>query len=228
MQTTRKTILHHLKTNGQATVDELALVLKLTTVTVRHHLDILRGEGFVSDPVIRHRSSPGRPQYAYALTSKASEEFPKNYCDLAALVLEEFKARTPPQGVNVFFEGVAQRMAALAPPTLPGAGLAERFERAAAYLNSQGYVAHWEQGDAGFYLHTCNCPYEALARDNQELCGMDLSLVSNLLGEVPQRVSRVVEGAATCAYFIPEQTKDDPAGISGAGRRKTKEETAGI
>lgn len=203
MQATRKTILHYLKTNGQATVDELAAVLELTSVTVRHHLDILRSEGYVSDPVIRHRSSPGRPQYAYTLTGKASEEFPKQYCSLAALVLQEMKACTPPQGVNVFFEGLAHRLTALAPTALPGEDLAQRLERTVDFLNRQGYVAHSEEVEDGYLLHTCNCPYEALAKDNQELCGMDLTLVSNLLGEVPRRVSRVVEGAATCAYFVP-------------------------
>jgi predicted ArsR family transcriptional regulator len=207
MQETRKTILHYLKTNGAATVDELALVLKLTTVTVRHHLDILRSEGYVCDPVIRHRASPGRPQYTYTLTSKASEEFPKNYCDLAALVLEQVRASAPPQTVNVFFEGVANRMAALAPQADPDEDLAQRFERAVAFLNCQGYVAHWEQADEGYLLHTCNCPYEALAKDNPELCGMDLTLVSNLLGEVPRRVSRVVEGASSCAYLIPTRPR---------------------
>jgi predicted ArsR family transcriptional regulator len=203
MQKTRKAILDYLKEKSEATVDELALVLKLTTVTVRHHLDILRSDGLVSDPVIRHRASPGRPQYAYTLTGKASEQFPKNYCDLAARVMEEVKASAPPQAINVFFEGVAHRMASQAPALVPGETPDQRLERVVDFLNSQGYVANWERTPDGFLLHTCNCPYEALAKDNPELCGMDLTLVSNLLGEVPQRVSRVVEGAASCAYFIP-------------------------
>jgi predicted ArsR family transcriptional regulator len=205
MQKTRKTILDFIKENGEATVDELADVLGLTTVTVRHHLDILRSDGCVNEPVIRHRSSPGRPQYAYTLAAKASEHFPKNYCDLAALVLDEVRASSPPQAINVFFEGVANRMSALAPAPVPGEALDERLERAVCFLNSQGYVASYERVEDGYVLQTCNCPYEALAKDNQELCGMDLTLMANLLGEVPQRVSRVVEGAVSCAYFIPER-----------------------
>jgi predicted ArsR family transcriptional regulator len=188
-------------------------VLGLTSVTVRHHLDILRSDELVNEPAVRHRSSPGRPQYAYTLTGKASEQFPKNYCDLAARVLEEVKASTPPQAVNVFFEGVANRMSALAPPAIRGEDLTERFDRAVAFLNSQGYVANWERVEEGYLLHTCNCPYEALAKDNQELCGMDLTLVSNLLGEVPRRVSRVVEGASSCAYLIPARAPEQTARI---------------
>lgn len=203
MQATRELILQYLKENGEATVDELANLLDLTSVTVRHHLDVLRGADLVADPVIRHRSSPGRPQYLYTLTKKASAYFPKNYCDLAANVIAEFKATTTPEAVHVFFLTVANRMTALAPPLVPGEAMTDRLDRAVAFLNGQGYVASWQRTTEGYLLHTNNCPYEALAGQNPELCSMDLGLASNLLGMVPQRVSRLVEGATSCAYFVP-------------------------
>jgi predicted ArsR family transcriptional regulator len=214
MQQTRKWILDYLKEHGQATVDELAGVLELTSVTVRHHLDILRGEGLVSEPLVRHRTTPGRPQFTYALTDKASQHFPKNYRDLAAKLLEEVKAYAPPQGVNVIFEGVANRLSASAPPLVPGEPMTERLDRAVNFLNSQGYVASWEPAESGYLLHTCNCPYEALAEKNQELCRMDLSFVGNLVGNDVQRVSRVIEGASSCAYLVrePHETATMPAG----------------
>jgi predicted ArsR family transcriptional regulator len=214
MQHTRKLILGYLKEHGQATVDELAGVLNLTSVTVRHHLDILRGEGSVSEPLVRHRTTPGRPQFAYALTDKASQHVPKNYRDLAAKLLEEVKAYAPPQGVNVIFEGVANRLSASAPRLVPGEPMTERLDRAVAFLNSQGYVASWEPADSGFLLHTCNCPYESLAERNPELCQMDLSLVRNLVGGNVQRVSRVIEGASSCAYLVhePQEAAEMPVG----------------
>jgi predicted ArsR family transcriptional regulator len=201
MHKTRKKILEYLKEHGEATIDDLASMLgRLTTVTVRHHLDILRGEGLVGEPLVRHRNTPGRPQFVYSLTAKASDEFPKNYCDLAAKLLEEVKAVTPPHGVNLIFEGVANRLSATAPKLVPGEPVAERLERAVTFLNDQGYVASWEQTGEGYLLHTCNCPYEGLAKQNPELCSMDLTLASNLLGGSVQRVSRVVYGASSCTY----------------------------
>jgi predicted ArsR family transcriptional regulator len=205
MQKTRRLILDYLKEHGQATVDELAEVLRLNSVTVRHHLDILRGTGLIGEPTIRHRSTPGRPQYCYALTEEASQQFPKNYCDLAGKLIEEVKASAPSNVIDLIFEGVAVRLAQAAPGLVPGEPMPERLDRAVDYLNSQGYVANWEQTEAGWLLQTCNCPYEALADRNPELCGMDLSLVTNLLGVAPERVSRVVEGAATCAYLFPTE-----------------------
>lgn len=224
MHKTRKRIIEYLKEHGEATIDELAGVLgRLTTVTVRHHLDILRGEGLVAEPVVRHRNTPGRPQYVYSLTAKASDEFPKNYCDLAAKLLEEVKATTPPQGVNLIFEGVANRLSAAAPKLVPGEPVAERLERAVSFLNDQGYVASWEATGNGYLLHTCNCPYEGLTRQNPELCGMDLTLASNLLGGTVQRVSRVVDGASSCAYRL---VLADAVGAPEAGEAIKKSETS--
>ncbi len=202
MQKTRRLILDYLMEHGQATVDELSEILGLNSVTVRHHLDILRSTGLVGKPSIRHRSTPGRPQYSYGLTGEASTQFPKNYCDLAGKLLEEVKASASPQVVSLLLEGVALRLANTASCLAPDTPLPQRLDRAVAFLNSLGYVASWEATEAGCRLQTCNCPYEGLADRNPELCGMDLSLVTNLLGVVPERVSRVVEGASSCAYLI--------------------------
>lgn len=208
MQETRQLILEHLKEQGPATVDQLAQVVGLTAVTVRHHLDILHAEGLVTDPLIRHRTSPGRPQYVYALTEKATLHFPKNYDHLAEKIVEEIKVAATPQTVNLIFEGVADRLAAGAPAPMAGEPMTERLERAVTFLNQHGYVARWEATTEGYLLHTSNCPYEALAPHHPELCKMDIKLVQNLLGAIPQPVGRLVDGAASCAYLIRET---DPA-----------------
>ena len=73
MQTTRQRILEILKEKRQATVEELSEELELTPVTVRHHLEILRGEGLISAPSVLRRPGPGRPQHTYALTEAAGD-----------------------------------------------------------------------------------------------------------------------------------------------------------
>jgi len=204
MQRTRQLILNHLKEHGPATADDLAAVLNLTTVTVRHHLDILRREAWVAEPAIRRRSSPGRPQYAYALTAQAASRFPNNYGELAAKLIEEIKTDPASDNINVIFEGVAARVAAEAPCPSPGEQMTTRLDRAAAFLNQRGYAARWEPAPEGYLFHTECCPYDAIAPKHPELCNMDMMLVGNLLGVIPQRVSRVVEGAETCCYLIRE------------------------
>lgn len=212
-QQTRQAILEYLKHNGPATVDELADRVRLNSVTVRHHLDILRREELISEPVVRHRSTPGRPQYVYTLSEKATTHFPKNYCDLAAKLLEEVRASTPPDGITVLFEGVANRLSATAPKPSGDEPLVRRLDRAVDFLNDHGYVANWEQQGDTYLLHTRNCPYEALAKNNPELCKMDLSLASNLLGASVDRVSRVLDGDSSCSYCVAS-TPAEPAAAS--------------
>jgi len=206
-QKTRQAILDNLKEHGPATVDELVKVLGLNSVTVRHHLDILRSEELIADPVVRHRNKPGRPQYVYGLSDKASTRFPKNYCELAAKLLEEVKASAAPGSVGVILDGVANRLAATAPKCAGDQPVTQRLDRAVTFLNDHGYVAGWDSSGGGYLLHTCNCPYEGLAKDNPELCNMYLTLTASLLGGTVERVSRVLDGASCCSYRLSELAK---------------------
>lgn len=206
MQSTRQLILNYLKEHGQATVDELAKTLKLTTVTVRHHLDILRGEELVAEPVVQRRGGRGRPNYLFGLTTKSAEHFPKNYQSLATHLVSELKT-TDRRMVNVIFEGVARRLAAEAPPVRPHEGLATRLNRAVAFLNERGYVAQWDKSSEGYRLHTSNCPYAMLSGEHTELCLMDATLMSQLIGAPVECAGRQVEGAAHCVYWVRDTSK---------------------
>jgi predicted ArsR family transcriptional regulator len=202
MQATRRRILEILKEQGQATVDELSEKLNLTAVTVRHHLDVLRSEELVDPPVVRHRSTPGRPQYVYALTPRAAEYFPKNFDGLSNRLLDSMRCALDERQINVIFEGVTQRFVAEAPPAGPTETLEQSLDRITAFLDRHGYVARWEKVPEGYVLHTSNCPYEGTAADYPELCAMDFSMMAALLGQRPERMGRLVEGCGSCSYLI--------------------------
>ncbi|MEP7293214.1 MAG: helix-turn-helix domain-containing protein [Chloroflexota bacterium] len=207
MQETRRTILEILRRRRQATVDEIVEELQkrrgnITAVTVRHHLKLLQEAALISSPELRRRSSPGRPQYIYALTEKAREHFPQNYQHLAEGLLGELQKHLPPAGVNVILEGVADRMAGEA--HVPEGDLADRLDAAVDYLTGRGYEARWEQSADGYVLFTSNCPYHNISASNTMLCEMDLRLISSLLSVVPRRISHIHAGDETCSYLIPE------------------------
>jgi predicted ArsR family transcriptional regulator len=206
MQPKRQQILDHLKANGPATVEELAELLNVSPVTVRHHLDILRSEELVGDPVVRRKTSRGRPQHVFALTDKAAVHFPKRYDDLAGRVLDQLKAHGDPRLVNVIFEAVTASLLDEAPRPSVDTPLQQRLDQAARYLNERGYVARWEPAESGFLLHTCNCPYATVAPRHDELCRMDTALISALLGFEPERRARLADGDGSCAYFIPAES----------------------
>jgi predicted ArsR family transcriptional regulator len=203
MQSTRQRILEILKERNQATVEELGEQLGLTSVTIRHHLDILRGEGLVGPPAVLRRRGPGRPQYAYELTEKAGDYFPKNYHNLADLMFDEIRQRVTQAELEQIMDSVADRMAAQAPSFKRTRKPREILNGAVQFLNDQGYVARWEKTPEGEYLlQTCNCPYERVAQVHSEICKMDAHLVAQLVGVSSQRMSHMASGDDSCVFRI--------------------------
>ena len=210
MQQTRRHILEILKERKEATIDEIVEALsnrigKITAVTVRHHLEILRGDGLVAEPTVRRRSAPGRPQYVYALTERAADIFPNNYQGLATGLLQQLKATLTPGQVSEILEGVADSMAERV--TIPDAPLDVRLEHVVAFLNTAGYAATAQPADGGHVLSITNCPYEQVTCSNPELCKMDERLIANLLGVRPRRISWRQEDGENCAYLIKNGTQ---------------------
>ncbi len=208
MQQTRQYILDTLHEHGEATVDELVNALRvrinhdITAVTVRHHLDILRSEELVTAPAVRRRHTPGRPQYVYALTEKALDIFPNNYQNLTAALLNQIKATLPTRQVNTIMDHVADELIAKAP--LLNGMLEARLDSVIKYMSQHGYEASWETSSDGYLLRIGNCPYRGISTNHEELCGMDLRLVTGLVGVAPRRLTRITAKDESCVYLIPK------------------------
>jgi predicted ArsR family transcriptional regulator len=202
LQSTRERILNILKEGGQATVDSLSQELGLTAVTIRHHLDILRGEGLIASPLIRRRKTPGRPQYVYTLADKAASFFPKRYGQLTNLILDELRLRLSPVEMDQMMRNIGERIASQA--NLPRKdGVEARLTAVTDFLNELGYMARWEQQEDGDYaLHVANCPYEAVSHQDHQICTIDMTLLTCLLGTSPQRISWSAQGDQDCSYLI--------------------------
>jgi predicted ArsR family transcriptional regulator len=213
MQKTRQQIIDILNHHGRATVQEIVKQLRqrrgdyITAVTVRHHLNLLQGQNLISTIDTRHQNKPGRPQHIYELTEAAQDHLPSNYQHLIINLIERLEQQLEPTQVNVIFEGIADSMAAKVDLSLlERLETHQRLEAVAEYLNSHGYDATWEHSERGFLLHTSNCPYHEVAKENDVLCQMDLRLISALMGIVPRRQSLVSCGEATCSYLFPHES----------------------
>ena len=202
MQVTRERILNILKERGQATVDALSEELGLTAVTVRHHLDILRGEGLIAAPNIHRRKTPGRPQYIYTLADKADSFFPKRYRHLSNLILDEVRTYLSPAEVEQMMQDIGKRIASQADVPAQD-GFEDRLVAAIKFLNELGYMARWEHHDNGDYLlHIANCPSEEVSRQDQQICTIDMTLLTHLLDVSPERISWSAQGDQGCSYLF--------------------------
>ena len=201
MQKTRESIIQILKSRGQATVDELSQELELTSVTVRHHLEILRHEGLVAPPQPLRRAGPGRPQHLYRLTDEASDLFPKNYDLLTTEVLREMTECLPPEEMDRALERIAERMARQA--SIPrDSDFSTQVEATVQFLNTLGFMATVEEVDNRFVLHIANCPYERVSRHRPEPCAIDTALLSQLLGDEVVDIEQDADPTGHCTYVF--------------------------
>ncbi len=203
MQNVRQRILQILQERGQATVADLAEALNMAPVSVRHHLDILQGDGLIRVDGVRRRRGAGRPQHVYALTPEAVLVFPKNYDEVLHYLLEALEQDLSPQEMDALVCRIAQRMASQfrAVPESEE----ERLERAVAFLNERGYMARWERGEDGVVLLLVNCPYAGLIAEHGQLCRLDAVLLQHLLGGDEEIIveETIREGAYRCQFRVP-------------------------
>jgi len=205
MQDTRQQILEIMKRYGEVTVQDLSKELRLTSVTVRHHLEILRSEGYISDPEVKRSNKPGRPRYVYHLTSTAADLFPNNYSGLASALLSSIDACEDPHQREVLLDRAAENIAARSGdlPTHPDL----RVESVVTFLNQQGYVSRWEKdpGQAKRYtIYVSSCPYIHVSQTHTGACQIDLRMVRLLAGpdmEVRREADAARQGGL-CVYTL--------------------------
>jgi predicted ArsR family transcriptional regulator len=201
MQDTRQQILEILKRDKEVTVQDLSQQLGLTSVTVRHHLEILRAEGYITEPEVQRSNRPGRPRYIYQLTSTAADLFPNNYSGLTNALLDALEARLPSQEYEDLLEDVAHRMVEKAGrlPSDPR----DRVERITDFLNRQGFVARWEEeSDERFFITISNCPYHYVAQNHNEVCHIDEVILRSLTGGELSPKKREAYKGGLCRYEI--------------------------
>jgi predicted ArsR family transcriptional regulator len=201
MQDTRQQILEILKRRGEVTVQDLSNELGLTSVTVRHHLEILRSEGYITDPEVRRSNRPGRPRYVYRLTSTAADLFPNNYSGLASALLDAMHECISPETYTKMIEKTAEYMAEDA-DQLPD-DPEERIESVTTFLNQHGFVARWEEQEAGrYHIIISSCPYHHVSQRYDEPCMVDYHMIKSLVGGDVERLQNEAKTSGLCVYEV--------------------------
>ena len=200
MQETRQQILTFLKEKGSATIEELATGLDLTPITVRHHISILSGEGYLATHQVRRKV--GRPHYVYSLTEKASDLFPQGYHLLTDRLLEELRGMVGEDGMKLMLSHLADKLAASISPQISDGTLEQRLDQAAHILVKEGFLAKWERTQDGYIFYELNCPYRRVIQHHPEVCTMDQQFLSEVLRISVEKIDCIVGGGERCSYRV--------------------------
>jgi predicted ArsR family transcriptional regulator len=204
MHDTRWTVLELIRTTPQPTVASLADSLKVSQITVRHHLATLQAEGLIQmQPV---REGVGRPKHIYSLTEAAQRYFPNQYHALVEGLLDTLKTTLPAEQVNHILDSMAAKVASKYHTVPVGGTLEQRLQHLVAILGEEGFMAEIrEAGDgSGKVLAELNCPYQYVGQRHREVCRIDRLLIEQVLGQEVQQTSCILNGDHCCTFSLKE------------------------
>jgi DeoR family suf operon transcriptional repressor len=203
---TRDTILRALRSQVNCTVKELADIVGISPVSVRHHLINLQAEGLVHVEEVRH--GVGRPHHTFSLTEKALEFFPSRYFRLTNRLLEKIKESLSDEKLDELLLSLAISMAEESAAHLKNLPLIGRVQGLVKILSEEGFEPELNTEDDKMFIRVLSCPYLNLAREHPEICMIDQSFIAKALSVPVERVTCIVEGDDHCNYKI-EPTGED-------------------
>ncbi len=200
---TQRRVLIALKRRGEATADELASTLEISSSAVRQHLSALRSAGFIT--ARQERGHSGRPADKYHATDLAEPLFGTT-ANLSIELLEHIEEEDP-ELVNRVFERRRRRLVEEANDRLEGEPIDKRVAVLTELLDAQGYLADFDAlGDDHYRINLHSCAIWAVANRFQQACTAELDFIRDLIPDATvERVTLKTDGAHTCAYEITVQ-----------------------
>ena len=208
---TRQKVLHTLLKNHRCTINELAEVVEINPISVRHHISRLQADGLVTSEEERH--GVGRPRQVYFLTEAGLEQFPTRYLRLTIRLLEQLKDNLPPKMVDQLFSQMATDLVEEYTSTakLQDLTIEQRLELVHDLLREEGFDLEWEKKDDQYFIREVNCPYLHVGQNHPEVCVIDQTLISTVLDLPTEKVKCILDGDNQCTYVVPDRTNLIPS-----------------
>lgn len=202
---TQQRVLTALKRQGEATADELADTLEISSSAVRQHLGALRSAGLIAARQVR--GQPGRPADRYSTTELADPLFATADSTLSIELLGHIEEEDP-ELVGRVFDRRRRHLVEAAEVDLAGESIDDRVRSLADLLDAQGYLADAEMvTDDHYRINLHSCAIWPVANLYRQACTSELDFIRDLLpGATVERVTHKTAGAHTCTYEISLRT----------------------
>ena len=201
MKSTREKILRTLLAFPGSTINDLAEVVGINGISVRHHLTALEAENLVTSAEERH--GVGRPRLVYSLTEKGVEEFPTNYLRLTRRILESLQEKLTPAELKSMFEDIGAEIAEPYQKDLEHKSLAERIKLVKTVMTKEGFIVEVEKNQEAYIITSLSCPYYQVGLEHPIVCNLDRSMIARLIGSEIEPDSCIFDGSDRCIFQIP-------------------------
>lgn len=193
-------------------VDDLAAVIGLHPNTVRSHLDVLIGAGYVTSQSLQP-DGPGRPRTVYTATATSSAtDDGSNYRMLAEMLTVHLARTSAAPGSDAVTAGQAWAGPRVESPAEPLDEPAA-VESVVQLLSDSGFKPR--VSDDGSQIELLHCPFRDLAEAHRDVvCGAHLGILQGAFERLGAPVSATrllpfVEPGLCVAVLGPSVAHDD-------------------
>ncbi len=206
LPSTKQNILRYLLRQGQATAQQLAQDLNISTQAIRRHLNELDADGLIEYQSVRQ--GMGRPQHLYQLSTQGSDRLkPQKYSEFAVSFLDTLAETVGEEQVSRVLEKQWQRKAAEYRDFLGKGTLKQRIAKLVELRKEEGYMAELHEvstkKEQEFVLLEHNCAISEVAESYPSICGHELEMFAEVLPDcIVKRTHWINDGEHRCGYSI--------------------------
>lgn len=185
---------------GRATVNDVAELVGVKSMTARHHLSALQADGLAS--VEEVRQPVGRPHNVYSLTEAGQSLFPQKYHLLVERMIEQLKDTLPTQDVEMFLQQMAESVAGKLHADIYQLPIEEQLVHLVELLGDEGFHAQWERIGDTIRVTEYHCPYYFVGQSHPEVCTIDETIIRIAMGTDVVKSSCLLHGDSTCTFEL--------------------------
>ncbi|MCG8450087.1 MAG: hypothetical protein MI725_10985, partial [Pirellulales bacterium] len=175
--------------------------LSLSRNAVYQHVLSLERDGLIERA--GRTPSGGRPVQTYRLSEKGIEQFPKHYALMAEMMIMSVKESQGPEAARNLMQHLGEKLAAGYALHLADLDPAERPREVVRIMQKLGYAAALSE-QTEKEISAYNCIFHHLAKAHEEVCSLDISLISSLLKTPVEHIECMVRGGKACRFRLEE------------------------
>ncbi|HFD11514.1 MAG TPA: HTH domain-containing protein [Crenotrichaceae bacterium] len=196
-------ILHFLVQEKEGmTVDQFSRRLEISRSAIHQHITVLERDGYVRK--YASLQTGGRPGTTFVLTDKGIHLFPKHYSLFAEMLINLIKNKLGSKGLVDYLRELGVSLSETKKAALANKPLNKKIEMTVEIMQELGYDARVAESepDQPPMIDAYNCVFHDLANENEEVCELDLSLLTSLLDSKIEHVCCMAKGNNQCRFKV--------------------------
>ena len=184
------------------TIEQFSKGLDISRNATHQHIVSLEKGGYIEKH--SHIKTKGRPGATFVLTEKGFDLSPKHYSLFAEMLIGLIKNKLGSDQLLEYLQELGVSLSETKKEFLRNKPINEKVEMTVSIMQELGYEAELFEGESGQapMIDAYNCVFHKLAQKNDDICQLDLSLLSSLLDNKIEHVCCMAKGDNLCRFKV--------------------------